>query len=78
MLDDGLINKAELIEICSNLHKSKCTKSPEDLEDTFKRNLRPLLRLRQGHYEKLPLNSTIPLLILVVYSPFFCSTKYNQ
>jgi hypothetical protein len=48
MLDDGLINKAELIEICSNLIKAINTKSPEDLEDTFKRNWRPLLRLRQG------------------------------
>jgi hypothetical protein len=34
MFDDGLINKAELIEICSNLIKATNTKSPEDLEDT--------------------------------------------
>jgi hypothetical protein len=45
MLDDGLINKAELIEIC-NLIKAINTKSPEDLEDTLKRNWRPRLETR--------------------------------
>jgi hypothetical protein len=51
MLDDGLINKAELIEIC-NLIKAINTKSPEDLEDTLKRNLRPL-RLETRHIMKI-------------------------
>ena len=59
MLDDGLINKAELIEICSNLIKAINTKSPEDLEDTFKKKLETITAIGdKAHYEKLPLNST--------------------
>ena len=59
MLDDGLINKAELIEICSNLIKAINTKSPEDLEDTFKKKLDTITAIGdKAHYEKLPLNST--------------------
>jgi hypothetical protein len=59
MLDDGLINKAELIEICSNLIKAINTKSPEDLEDTFKKKLETITSIGdKAHYEKLPLNST--------------------
>jgi superfamily I DNA and/or RNA helicase/transcription elongation GreA/GreB family factor/very-short-patch-repair endonuclease len=59
MLDDGLINKAELIEICSNLIKAINTKSPEDLEDTFKKKLDTITSIGdKAHYEKLPLNST--------------------
>lgn len=59
MLDDGLINKEELIEICSNLIKAINTKSPEDLEDTFKKKLDSITAIGdKAHYEKLPLNST--------------------
>lgn len=59
MLDDGLINKAELIEICSNLIKAINTKSPEDLEDTFKKKLETITAIGdKAHYEQLPLNST--------------------
>lgn len=59
MLDDGLINKAELIEICTNLIKAINTKSPEDLEDTFKKKLDAITSIGdKAHYEKLPLNST--------------------
>ncbi|MGK0291244.1 MAG: DNA replication protein DnaC, partial [bacterium] len=59
MLDDGLINKAELIEICSNLIRAINTKSPEDLEDTFKKKLETITSIGdKAHYEKLPLNST--------------------
>ena len=35
MLDDGLIHKNELIEICSKLIRAVNTTSPEDLEETF-------------------------------------------
>tara|TARA_R110000868_G_scaffold363678_1_gene626008 strand:+ start:6496 stop:11340 length:4845 start_codon:yes stop_codon:yes gene_type:complete len=59
MLDDGLINKAELIEICTNLIKAINTKPPEDLKDTFKNKLETITSIGdKAHYEKLPLNST--------------------
>jgi superfamily I DNA and/or RNA helicase/transcription elongation GreA/GreB family factor/very-short-patch-repair endonuclease len=63
MLDDGLINKAELIEICTNLIKAINTKSPEDLQDTFKKKLDTVTSIGdKAHYEKLPLNSTNSLI----------------
>ena len=59
MLDDGLINKNELIEICSKLIRTVNTTSPEDLEQTFKAKLDRIVSIGdKTHYEKLPLNST--------------------
>ena len=63
MLDDGLINKTELIEICKNLIKAINTKSPDDLEDSFKKKLENITSIGdKTHYEKLPLNSTNSLI----------------
>lgn len=59
MLDDGLIHKTELIEICSNLIRAVNTTSPADLEETFKTKLDKIIPIGdKAHYDKLPLNST--------------------
>ncbi|MBS1535789.1 MAG: GreA/GreB family elongation factor [Bacteroidetes bacterium] len=57
MLDDGLISKEELIEICSKLIRAVNTISPEDIEDTLKKKLVNIVSIGdKAHYEKLPLN----------------------
>ena len=59
MLDDGLIHKNELIEICSKLIRTVNTTSPEDLEESFRTKLDRIISIGdKTHYEKLPLNST--------------------
>ncbi len=59
MLDDGLISKSELIEICSNLIRAVNTTSPNDLEETFKTKLDKVISIGdKAHYDKLPLNSS--------------------
>ncbi|MFT3793307.1 AAA domain-containing protein [Flavobacterium sp.] len=59
MLDDGLISKEEVIEICSNLIRNINTSPPADLEQTFKQKLDNIVSIGdKNHYEKLPLNST--------------------
>lgn len=59
MLDDGLISKEELIQICSKLIREVNPTSPSDLEQTFENKLTKLNPIGdKAHYEKLPLNST--------------------
>ena len=59
MLDDGLINKNELIEICSKLIRTVNTAVPADLEENFKKKLDKISSIgNKAHYDKLPLNST--------------------
>lgn len=59
MLDDGLIDKDELIEICTKLIRTVNTTSPDDLEETFRQKLDKVVSIGdKAHYEKLPLNST--------------------
>lgn len=59
MLDDGLIEKDELIEICTKLIRTVNTTSPDDLEDVFRQKLDKVVSIGdKAHYEKLPLNST--------------------
>lgn len=59
MLDDGLINKDELLEICSKLIRTVNTTSPDDLEETFKKKLDKITSIGdKAHYDKLPLNSS--------------------
>lgn len=63
MLDDGLISKSELIEICKNLLKAINTISPDNLEETFNQKLENITSIGdKTHYEKLPLNSTNSLI----------------
>lgn len=63
MLDDGLISKAELVDICNNLLKAINTKSPEDLKETFNQKIENITSIGdKTHYEKLPLNSSNSLI----------------
>jgi very-short-patch-repair endonuclease len=59
MLDDGLIKKDELLNICTELIRAVNTTSPEDLKETFKKKLDKIVSIGdKAHYEKLPLNSS--------------------
>ena len=63
MLDDGLIEKNELIEICTKLIRTVNTTSPDDLEETFRKKLDKVVSIGdKAHYEKLLLNSTNSLI----------------
>jgi len=58
LLDDGLIDKEELIDICVNLIETINSTSPNDLRDTFKQKLENIKSISdKKHYEKLPLTS---------------------
>lgn len=59
MLDDGLINREELVKICSNLIRAINTTSPNDLDETLNKKLEKIVSIGdKNHYEKLPLNSS--------------------
>ncbi len=59
MLDDGLIDKTELIQICSKLIRAINTTSSDDLEESLKRKLDKITSIGdKAHYDKLPLNSS--------------------
>ena len=58
MLDDGLIDKSELIGICTNLLKAINTISPNDLGEIIKMKIESIVSLKdKAYYEKLTLNS---------------------
>lgn len=58
LLDDGLIDKEELIDICVDLIESINSTSPNDLRDTFKQKIENIKSISdKKHYEKLPLTS---------------------
>lgn len=60
MLDDGLISKAELIDICLNLVKSVNTHVPTDLYDTFQQEVNKISPIKEkDYYEKLTENSNV-------------------
>jgi very-short-patch-repair endonuclease len=59
MLDDGLINKTELVEILVKLINSVNSSTPGDLKETFTKKIELISSIGdKAHYEKLPLNST--------------------
>ncbi|MCL4482964.1 MAG: AAA domain-containing protein [Bacteroidetes bacterium] len=59
MLDDGIIDKRELIEICTNLIRAINTSVPDDLEEILKKKLEKVSSIGdKSHFEKLPLNSS--------------------
>ncbi len=59
MLDDGLITKDELLEICVKLIKEINTSVPPDIKETFKNKLNSVVSIGdKNHYEKLPVNSS--------------------
>ena len=63
MLDDGLINKSEVVEICSNLIRAVNTNPPDDLEEIFRKKLNKISSIGdKAHYEKLRLNSSNSLI----------------
>ena len=57
MLDDGLIDGNELIEICINLISTINTSVPTDLKEIFEKKLQNITSISdKNYYEKLPLN----------------------
>jgi len=59
MLDDGLIDKHELIEICTKLIRAINTTSPDDLEETFRKKLDKISYIGdKAYYDKITLNSS--------------------
>lgn len=58
LLDDGLIDKGELLNICVNIIKSINSSTPNDLRETFEKKLNEIKSIpEKKHYEKLPLTS---------------------
>ena len=58
MMDDGLIDKEELLDICVDLIKSINTSTPEDIRETFAQKLDNVKFIPdKKHFEKLPLSS---------------------
>ena len=63
MLDDGLITKDELLEICVKLIKEINTSVPSDIKEVFTKKLDNVTSIGdKKHYEKLPINSTNALI----------------
>lgn len=57
-LDDGLIDKNELLDICVNLIESINSSTPNDLREIFEKKLNEIKPISaKKHYEKLPLTS---------------------
>ena len=58
LLDDGLINQEELLDICVNLIETINSTIPKDLRKIFKEKLENIKSIsNKKHYEKLPLTS---------------------
>jgi hypothetical protein len=58
MLDDGLIDKEELIDICVNLVNSINSTTANDLRENFSKKLENIQTIKEKkHYESLPLTS---------------------
>lgn len=57
-LDDGLIDKSELLDICVNIIESINSSITDDLRETFEKKLNQIISIPdKKHYEKLPLTS---------------------
>jgi len=58
LLDDGLIDKDELLDICVRIIETINSTTPNDLRETFKEKLENVKSISdKKHYEKLPLTS---------------------
>lgn len=58
LLDDGLIDKNELLDICVNIIESINSSIPDDLRETFAKKLNEIKSIpEKKYYEKLPLTS---------------------
>lgn len=54
MLDDGIISKDELIEICINLIKSINTTVQEDIDQSYRKGISNITSIKdKSHYEKI-------------------------
>jgi DNA polymerase III delta prime subunit len=63
MLDDGLISKSELLEICFNLIKSVNTQVPDHIYDTFQQELNSVSAIKErDEYEKITENSHVSVI----------------
>jgi len=63
MLDNGLISRDELIQICTKLVKTINTSSTDGIEEVFRKKLNKIISIGdKAHYEKLPLNSSNSLI----------------
>lgn len=57
-LDDGLIERNELLDICVEIIESINSSTPNDLRETFEKKLNDIKPIsHKKHYEKLPLTS---------------------
>tara|TARA_R110002012_G_scaffold38171_1_gene106601 strand:- start:3406 stop:7788 length:4383 start_codon:yes stop_codon:yes gene_type:complete len=57
-LDDGLIDRNELLDICVNIIESINSSTPNDLRETFEKKLNEVKPISdKKYYEKLPLTS---------------------
>jgi len=78
VLDDGIISKTELIEICAKLIRAVNTNIDNDLEEVFKTKLNKIVSIgEKSHYEKLPLNSTNSLIEFAGLFSIFEVQKQN-
>tara|TARA_B110000046_G_scaffold149607_1_gene157798 strand:+ start:176 stop:4552 length:4377 start_codon:yes stop_codon:yes gene_type:complete len=58
LLDDGLIDKNELLDICVRIIETINSTTPDDLRETFKEKFENVKSISdKKHYEKLPLTS---------------------
>lgn len=57
-LDDGLIDRNELLDICAEIIDSINSTTPNDLRETFEKKLNDIKPISdKNHYDKLPLTS---------------------
>ena len=78
MLDDGLICKSELVEICAKLIRAVNTNPPDDLEEIFRIKLDKISSIGdKAHYEKLPLNLSNSLIDFAGLFSIFEVQKQN-
>ena len=58
LLDDGLIDKSELLDICVNIIESINSSIPDNLRETFEKKLNEIKSIpEKKYYEKLPLTT---------------------
>lgn len=59
ILDDGLLTKEELLDICANVIKAVNSSVPSDLKEILEQKIDKIISIGdKDYYEKLPLNST--------------------
>lgn len=78
MLDDGLIDIEELLDICVSLIESINSTTPDDIRETFSQKLDSIKSIPdKKHYEKLPLTSNNSFIDFVGLFSIFEVQKQN-